>query len=91
MSGENQQPAVQGTFLEAFTNFARTIVAVASWALALALVCALMSRLAVSLFPEDITTRSLLLISPLTFGACVGKMIDNSLASRKKALRHARD
>jgi hypothetical protein len=82
--GEDQQPALHGTFLDAFTNFARHIVSLASWALALACACALMSRLAVPLFPEDVTTRGLLLLSPLTLGACIGKQIDRSLAGKKK-------
>jgi hypothetical protein len=80
-------PPGQGTFLGAFINFARTIVALASWALALAFICALMSRFAVPLFPEDVTTRGLLLLSPMTLGACIGKSIDRRAPARPRKSR----
>ncbi len=70
-------------------NFALYIVETATWRLALASACAVITRL-VPLPTEDITTRGLLGLFALNLGACIGRSLDRWFAARRRKPRSSR-
>jgi hypothetical protein len=66
-------------------NFALYVVETATWRLTLGTACAVISRL-VPLPTEDITTRGLLGLFALNFGACIGRPLDRWFAARRRKL-----
>jgi hypothetical protein len=70
--------------LDALSQYILALVELANWPITLACACALMSRLASPLFPEDAATQALLMMSAICLGACVGKWIERRTAVHPK-------
>jgi len=84
----NRSPRRPDPFLDAVgsvRDLVLHVIKIASWRLTFACALAFMSRLMWPLLPEDVATRGLLALFALSLGACLGKLLDERVATRSSA------